>query len=165
MEMTLIAPTAEDTRGIGSALAELLAPGDRILLSGELGSGKTTFVQGVVRGLGAEEDVVSPTFTLIREYPSGRLPVAHVDLYRLVNLQEVLDLALEEVSDDAVILVEWGDVVEDLIGSERLLVEIASSDPSWSDETRRITLRPGGQGWAGRWPRIEGSRVSRWFGR
>jgi tRNA threonylcarbamoyladenosine biosynthesis protein TsaE len=165
MEMTLIAPTAEDTREIGSELAELLAPGDRILLSGELGSGKTTFVQGVVRGLGAEEDVVSPTFTLIREYPSGRLPVAHVDLYRLVNLQEVLDLALEEVSEDAVVLVEWGDVVEDLIGSERLLVDIASSDPSWSDEARRITLRPEGQGWVGRWPQIEGSRVARWFGR
>ena len=162
MEVTLHAPTAEDTRAIGEMLAGLLSPGDRIVLSGELGSGKTTFVQGVVRGLGATDNVVSPTFTLVREYTTGRLPVAHVDLYRLSNVQDVVDLALDEVSGDAgVVLVEWGDVVEELIGDERLHVELAPEDPSGADETRVIVLRPIGPTWSERWPAIVESLAAR----
>lgn len=155
MEVTLHAPTAEDTRAIGEALAGGLQPGDRIVLSGELGSGKTTFAQGVVRGLGASDNVVSPTFTLVREYTTGRLPVVHVDLYRLSNVQDVVDLALEEVSGDrAVVLVEWGDVVEELIGEERLDVELVPGGPGGADESRAITMRPTGGSWSSRWPAI-----------
>ena len=83
MHLELRAATAEDTRSIGEAMAPLLAAGDAIALTGELGAGKTTFAQGLVRGLGFEGHVVSPTFTLVREYRSGRLPVVHADVYRL----------------------------------------------------------------------------------
>src|SRR6185503_14102123 len=91
---------AEDTRSIGEAMAPLLAAGDAIALTGELGAGKTTFAQGLVRGLGFEGNVVSPTFTLVREYRSGRLPAVHADVYRLERVQEVIDLELDQSAED-----------------------------------------------------------------
>ena len=87
------APTAEDTREVGEALSASLARPRRRVLTGELGAGKTTFVQGVARGLGIEEPVSSPTFTLVKEY-SGILDLAHVDVYRLERVQDVVDLGL-----------------------------------------------------------------------
>lgn len=82
--------------------------GDLVLLTGELGSGKTTFVRGLARGTGASAPVASPTFQLVRVYP-GRIQVAHVDLYRLGSKAEVADLGLEELLDQGVVVVEWGD--------------------------------------------------------
>lgn len=148
----LEAPTAEDTRAIGAALAELLQPGDALALTGELGAGKTTLVQGLARGLGFTGPVVSPTFTLVREYP-GRLRVCHVDVYRLDRVQDVIDLGLEEMIDgDGVLVVEWGDVVEELLPLEHLLVELTAPGP---DERRRIELAGVGPSWAARWERLE----------
>ncbi len=148
----LEAPTAEDTRAIGAALAELLQPGDALALTGELGAGKTTLVQGLARGLGFTGPVVSPTFTLVREYP-GRLRVYHVDVYRLDRVQDVIDLGLEEMIDgDGVLVVEWGDAVEQLLPPEHLLVELTAPGP---DERRRIELAGVGPSWAARWERIE----------
>ena len=105
--------TADDTRAVGAALAGLLVPGDVLVLTGDLGAGKTTLTQGIAKGLGATEHVASPTFTLVREYLTGRLPVAHVDVYRLRRAQDVLDLALDELDGghDGVLIVEWGDAV------------------------------------------------------
>src|SRR5712691_6419063 len=112
MRMELRTETADDTRAVGEALAGLLRPRDAALLSGELGAGKTTLVQGIARGLDVRDQVVSPTFTLVREY-RGRLDVAHVDVYRLDRIQDVLDLGLEDLGDgQSVLLVEWGDAVE-----------------------------------------------------
>jgi tRNA threonylcarbamoyladenosine biosynthesis protein TsaE len=115
MRLDLRAPTAADTRAIGEVLASLLVPGDAIALTGELGAGKTTFAQGLARGLGFTGVVVSPTFTLVREYRGGRLPVVHADVYRLDRVQDVVDLALEEEAEGGVLLVEWGDAVEALL--------------------------------------------------
>jgi len=144
-------PTADDTRAAGAALAPLLRPRDVVVLTGELGAGKTTFVQGVAAGLGATEHVASPTFTLVREYISGRVPLAHVDLYRLDREQDVLDLALDELEDgERVLLVEWGDPVAELLADDRLRVELVGVDPTGADETRRITIQPSGRGWAER---------------
>src|SRR5687767_2375628 len=99
--------TAERTRDVGEALASLLQPRDTLVLTGDLGAGKTTLVQGIGRGLGVEDHVASPTFTLVREY-SGRLDVAHVDVYRLDRVQDVVDLALEELGgSERVLIVEW----------------------------------------------------------
>ena len=126
MELAIRAATAEDTRDVGAALAGVLRSHDVVVLTGELGAGKTTFVQGIARGLGATEHVASPTFTLVREYVSGRVPVAHVDLYRLEREQDVIDLALDELEDgERVLLVEWGDPVAELLADERLRVEFA----------------------------------------
>jgi tRNA threonylcarbamoyladenosine biosynthesis protein TsaE len=157
MEAVLRASTAEDTRAVGEALAPALLPRDAVLLTGELGAGKTTFVQGVARGLGIADQVVSPTFTLIKEY-SGRLDVAHVDVYRLDRVQDVVDLGLDELGQgEDVLLVEWGDVVEELLPVERLLVELTSEDPDGGGDTRRIVMTGRGASWEERWADLASS--------
>ena len=151
MRLELRTETADQTRAVGAAIAGLLEPRDAVALSGELGAGKTTFVQGVARGLGVEDHVVSPTFTLVREY-RGRLDLVHVDVFRLDHLQDVIDLGLEEIGeDDAVLLVEWGDAVHALLPADRLDVELTSFDPTGASDARRIVLRAGGPSWSARW--------------
>jgi len=151
MRVELRAPRAEDTRVIGERLAGLLETGDAVALTGELGAGKTTFVQGVARGLGFAGHVVSPTFTLVREY-QGRLRVHHVDVYRLERVQDVVDLGLDEMADEGVLLVEWGDAVEALLPSDHLLIELTVPG---EDEARRLVLSGVGASWALRWERLE----------
>ncbi len=144
---------ADRTREVGQALASLLLPRDTVVLTGDLGAGKTTLVQGIGRGLGVEDHVASPTFTLVREY-SGRLDVAHVDVYRLERVQDVVDLALDELGGpDRVLLVEWGDAVSDLLPEDRLRVELTTA--GMDAETRRIAITPRGESWSGRWERLE----------
>ena len=158
-ELRLEARTADDSRAIGASLAGLLRAGDAVVLTGELGAGKTTLVQGVARGLGVEDHVASPTFTLVKEY-RGRLDIAHVDVYRLTRMQDVVELGLDElVADGAVLLVEWGDAVEELLGDDRLRVELTTVDPTGQSEngqseTRRIALHADGPTWVERWPRL-----------
>jgi tRNA threonylcarbamoyladenosine biosynthesis protein TsaE len=157
MEIDIRTETADRTREVGRAIADLLEPRDTVVLTGDLGAGKTTLVQGVGAGLGVEEHVGSPTFTLVREY-SGRLPVAHVDVYRLERVQEVVDLGLDELGDpDRVLLIEWGDAVQDLLPRDRLRVELTTTD----DDARRIRLSPQGRTWAGRWERLEAALEAR----
>ena len=92
-------------------LGERLRLGDVVLLIGELGAGKTTFVRGVAQGTGSKSDVASPTFQLVRIYP-GRVQLAHVDLYRVETSAELRDLGLDELSDQGAVVVEWGDRLE-----------------------------------------------------
>ncbi|HEX6844452.1 MAG TPA: tRNA (adenosine(37)-N6)-threonylcarbamoyltransferase complex ATPase subunit type 1 TsaE [Actinomycetota bacterium] len=149
--MELRTATADDTRAVGEALAPLLAPHDVLVLTGELGAGKTTLVQGVAAGLGASEHVASPTFTLVREYVTGRVPVAHVDVYRLQRVQDVVDLALDELAGGAgVLIVEWGDAIEELLSDERLELVLTAVDPTGVDEARRIVVTSHGSSWAER---------------
>jgi tRNA threonylcarbamoyladenosine biosynthesis protein TsaE len=153
MRILLSAPTAEDTRAIGGAVASLLRPGDAIALTGELGAGKTTLVHGVARALGYEGPVASPTFTLVREYRTPRLTVLHADVYRLDRMQEVVDLELEELMEDSgVLLVEWGDAVETLLPEDHLVVELTVPGEG---EERAVSIRPVGSTWAARWERLE----------
>ena len=148
MDLAVRTTTAEETRALGAAIAPVLRVHDVLALSGELGAGKTTLVQGIARGLGAEEHVASPTFTLVREYMSGRIPIAHVDVYRLDRMQEVVDLALDELEDgECVVIVEWGDAVEELLAGDLLSIEMRTADPSGADETRTIWLRADGSTW------------------
>ncbi len=153
MDIEIETGDAERTREVGQALASLLQPRDTVVLTGDLGAGKTTLVQGIGRGLGVEDHVASPTFTLVREY-SGRLDVAHVDVYRLERVQDVVDLALDELGGpDRVLLVEWGDAVSDLLPEDRLRVELTTARAE--ADTRRIVVTPQGGSWAGRWERLE----------
>ena len=99
----------EQTSAVGEKLAALLKPGDVVLLSGELGAGKTAFVRGLARGLGAApEDVTSPTFTLIQEYRTAAGVLFHIDLYRL-KPAEVQDLGLDEMMGEGILAIEWPD--------------------------------------------------------
>jgi tRNA threonylcarbamoyladenosine biosynthesis protein TsaE len=162
VELAIRTATADETRAAGSRLAAVLQPRDVVVLTGELGAGKTTLVQGIARGLGATEHVASPTFTLVREYVSGRLPLAHVDLFRLTREQDVIDLALDELEDgERVLLVEWGDAVAELLGAERLRIELVGEDPTGADETRRLVLSSVGPGWEERADEIADS-LRRW---
>jgi tRNA threonylcarbamoyladenosine biosynthesis protein TsaE len=155
MELHLRAAEPDDTRAIGGALAPLFRPRDAVILTGELGAGKTTFVQGVAKGLAIDEPVVSPTFVLIKEY-SGRLEVAHVDVYRLDRVQDVVDLGLDDLGEgEDLLLVEWGDAVEGLLPPDRLRVELTTEDGAGEDETRRVAIAGAGSSWAARWEQVE----------
>ncbi|HVD70283.1 MAG TPA: tRNA (adenosine(37)-N6)-threonylcarbamoyltransferase complex ATPase subunit type 1 TsaE [Actinomycetota bacterium] len=151
--MELRARTAEDTREVGEAMSASLRARDAVVLTGELGAGKTTFVQGVARGLGIEDQVSSPTFTLVKEY-RGILDIAHVDVYRLERVQDVVDLGLDELGDgEGVLLVEWGDAVEDLLPDERLRVELTTED--LESDVRRLRVSALGASWQERWGALE----------
>jgi tRNA threonylcarbamoyladenosine biosynthesis protein TsaE len=137
----------DGTRELGEALAGLAHPGDIILLTGDLGAGKTAFAQGFARGLGVEERVTSPTFTLARDY-DGRLRLHHLDVYRLDRLQEAVDLGLPEMVDDgSVTLIEWGDVVIPTLPAAYLEIRLSFGD---DDDARVLELRPTGSSWVAR---------------
>jgi len=143
----------EDMRALGEGVGSLLDAGDVVSLTGDLGAGKTTLVQGAVRGLGvSDEPVVSPTFTLVRQY-HGTVPIYHLDVYRLDRVQEVIDLGFEEYLDpDGVTFVEWGDAIEGLLPEQYLEIEL------WTrieDEGRLVFLSGNGRSWTSRWERLE----------
>lgn len=124
--MTVVSHSAEDTARLGAAVGARLAPGDVIVLRGQLGAGKTVFTQGIGRGLGVREHVISPTFTLLREHTSGRLPLYHVDAYRLAGAVEAFTFGLDEyLYGDGVTVIEWGERVETLLPAEYLAVDLA----------------------------------------
>src|SRR5262249_36879607 len=111
------------------------------------GTGKTVFARGLARALGVEDPVVSPTFTIVREY-EGRVPVVHVDVYRIDTFQELHDLGFEEVlRDDAVTLVEWGDVIDGMLPGDRLDVRLAAGG---GDDERVIEIEGHGRSWRAR---------------
>lgn len=142
----------EETRRLAVALSPLLRPGDVVALGGDLGAGKTTFVQGLAVGLGIMERVTSPTFILLREYVSGRYPLIHMDVYRLDRMQEVVDLGYDEFLDPSyIVVVEWGDMVAPLLPKEHLGIEMRYGT---SETMREIVLRPRGQGWEERMPAV-----------
>jgi tRNA threonylcarbamoyladenosine biosynthesis protein TsaE len=122
-----------------------------------MGAGKTAFTVGFTRALGVSEDdqVSSPTFTLVHSYNSGRIPVLHADLYRLNSMAEVADLGLREQVDlGAVALVEWGDVAVDVIG-DSLTIELSHDDDD--DDARDIVISVEGHGWDTRWNKLRDS--------
>lgn len=153
----------DDTRELAETIARVLEPGDVVSLSGDLGAGKTCFVQGAARALGVDRRVTSPTFNIVRSYPaqlSGRqLDLVHVDVYRLDRLQDVVELGEEAVlGPDQVTFVEWGDAVRALLPSDRLEVELHLEEGA---DERRIELRGSGT-WARRVDHLAGD-LTRWL--
>jgi tRNA threonylcarbamoyladenosine biosynthesis protein TsaE len=114
----VVTSSAAETETVGEHLGKRLQTGDVVLLTGELGAGKTTFVRGVTRGVGSAAPVASPTFQLVRVY-AGRVQLAHVDLYRVEKLSELADLGLEELTEQGAVVIEWGDRLE--VGSAALI--------------------------------------------
>ncbi|MGH7314264.1 MAG: tRNA (adenosine(37)-N6)-threonylcarbamoyltransferase complex ATPase subunit type 1 TsaE [Candidatus Rokuibacteriota bacterium] len=136
-ETTIATRSPEETAAAGERLGQTLQAGDVVALTGELGAGKTCFVQGLARGLGVGALATSPTFVLINEY-RGRLPVHHVDAFRTASLTELMDLGLPELFDeDGVTVIEWADKLTSLLPSRAIHVAIAGV----GDEPRRITIR------------------------
>ena len=139
--------STDETLELARAVGELLRPGDVVSLVGELGAGKTVFARGVASALGVTELVVSPTFTIVREY-EGRVPLVHVDVYRIDAVQELHDLGFEEVvRDDAVTIVEWGDMIDGLLPGDRLDVRLT---PGAADDERVVEIEGHGRSWSAR---------------
>jgi tRNA threonylcarbamoyladenosine biosynthesis protein TsaE len=152
--------SVDDTRALAAEVAPLARAGDILLLSGDLGVGKTAFIQGFARGLGVVGPVTSPTFTLVRPY-QGRLRLLHADVYRLDRLQEVVDLGLVEQLDDsaAVACVEWGDLAEPVLPADFLEVQLAYTE---SEDERLLRFRAIGPSWAARRGALDRA-VGRWL--
>lgn len=162
--------SVDDTRAIAAALAGWLRSGDIVVLSGEMGAGKTAFAQGVGAALGVDQPLTSPTFTLVNSYDCDRFSVHHADLYRLERTTELADLALAELAEfSGVVLVEWGEVAADALGDHLSVhLEVDDDDPDddvrdgdvldgadvWAPSGRMITIDAVGERWVGRWDRL-----------
>lgn len=171
-EKTLTATTAEQTHALGARLAEVLQAGDLLVLSGELGAGKTTFTQGLGEGLGVRPGVISPTFVLVRIHPNlpggprpGGPDLVHVDAYRLGSAAEIDDIDLENTMDSSVTVVEWGHERVEHLSDSRLEIDLHRAiglgtggvagtsgtldfDGGDTDEPRTIVMRGYGPRWA-----------------
>ena len=137
----------DHTRSLAAALGELIRAGDILVLIGDLGAGKTAFAQGLGAGLGVTDTITSPTFALVQSY-RGRLDLHHLDVYRLGQVNEALDLGLAELlDDDAVMVIEWGDTIAPVLPHDYLEVRLAYSD---ADGERLIRFSPVGSRWSAR---------------
>ena len=145
----------EDTKRMAEKLAAFVQAGDCIELSGDLGAGKTQFVQGLAAGLGISAQVISPTFNILLTYPGGRVPLFHFDLYRLDDALELEDIGFYDVlEDEGVVCIEWGDKFPDALPDDRLVVRLLRLDADADANARRIELFATG-------PRA-GELLSRW---
>jgi tRNA threonylcarbamoyladenosine biosynthesis protein TsaE len=171
--LELRAASLAETYEIAAALAALCRPGDMIVLSGEMGAGKTAFAKGFGAALGVTDPITSPTFTLVHSYDigpglgNGAKALHHADLYRLDRTAEVADLALDELAEyQGIVLVEWGEVVDALFG-DHLVVRlepdddpadgddgVGDADDMLTDTSRLIEISASGSHWAPRWSRL-----------
>lgn len=139
--MEFLSDSPARTEALGQALARTLQPGDVIALRGGLGAGKTAFTRGLARGLGVEGPVTSPTYTIVNEYPEGRLPLFHFDMYRLTDAEELFDLGWEDyLRRRGVCAVEWSENVWEAL-EDPIVVELRR-DPA-DENLRHITIRGG----------------------
>jgi len=145
LPITQTLATAAETREFGEHLAERLGPGDLVILTGDLGAGKTTLTQGIGAGLGVRGDITSPTFVISRVHPSlsGGPPLVHVDAYRLGGTAELDDLDLDTDVDEAVTVVEWGEGLAESLSGDRLELSLKQAP----DDQRTLTLTPVGPRW------------------
>jgi tRNA threonylcarbamoyladenosine biosynthesis protein TsaE len=148
-EIVCAGPAA--TQALAAAIAKTLLPGDVLLLDGDLGAGKTTFTQGLARAMGVGDPVTSPTFTLVRSYPTSYgVELIHADVYRLDGLADIVLLGLPEMLEaGAVAVIEWGERAAPALGSEHLDVRLTLTD---AEGERLVVLTPSGSRWQSRWP-------------
>jgi tRNA threonylcarbamoyladenosine biosynthesis protein TsaE len=150
-DQTLSVAVASATlmQALGASLSDVLRAGDVLALNGDLGAGKTCLVQGLAGGLGVTEPVTSPTFVLMRQY-DGRIPLVHVDVYRLSALSDINDLGDDVLADDCVTAIEWGQAVRPLLGENYLHIDIALVPTNDTPEQRVVTLVAHGPSWVDR---------------
>jgi len=143
MKREHVLPAPEDTQALGRELAGVLRPGDLVVLVGPLGAGKTALTQGIGVGLGVREAVTSPTFVIARVHRGGRVPLVHVDAYRLGGAADVEDLDLDASTEESVTVVEWGQGLVEQLTDEHLVVALDRRD----DDVRTALLVPHGPSW------------------
>lgn len=143
----LTAPTADDLRAIAARIGAQCIGGDVLVLTGDLGAGKTTFTQGLARGLGITDAITSPTFVISRVHRGAGPALIHVDAYRLGSLAELEDLDLEADLAESVVAVEWGRGLVEGLSPEGLDIVITRSDVQ-DDEVRQVSIEPRGIRWA-----------------
>lgn len=152
--------SADETKALAAAIAELARPGDLLVLAGDLGAGKTAFTQGFGAALDVTEPITSPTFTLVNQY-SGRLELFHLDVYRLEHLDDVAELGLQELLDEGgVTVIEWGDTILPALGNDYLEVRLHHGE---TDDDRRIEIEPVGSRWSAR-RRALSTALDPWLG-
>ena len=140
--LRIISKNAEDTYKLGERLGRSLFSGSIVCLTGDLGAGKTAFAQGIGKGLGVSEHVISPTYTIINEYTSGRIPFYHFDVYRLGSSDEMYELGCDEyLYGDGATVLEWADSVEDVIPAQRLWITIRKLE---NQDQREIRMEASG---------------------
>lgn len=144
--MVLHTACPEQTKQVASGLADLLGDGDLIVLAGDLGAGKTCFTQGLGAALGIDERITSPTFTLANRY-NGRLELNHLDVYRIEDLAETLDLDLPELLERGVTVIEWGEQIEPVLSADRLTIRLLLGG---SDDDRELRFEAGTSRWRDR---------------
>jgi len=134
----LLIESEEETRSLGLEIARSCEAGDVVALTGDLGTGKTALTKYIAEGLGVKENVSSPTFTIVKEYKSGRLPLYHFDVYRLADGEEFLDIGAEEYLDgDGLCVIEWADIVADVLPEETVMIHISYAG---TEGGREITI-------------------------
>lgn len=139
MDLPCECQTPEEMHALGVVLARTLGPGAVIGLTGPLGAGKTQLVKGIAAGLGHPGGVTSPTFTLVHEYRGGRVPVFHLDFYRVAQERELLEMGWDEMADEGVVVAEWADLFPDLMPPSGRWLAIAPMDGGG----RRVSEGPG----------------------
>ncbi len=141
--MEFLSSSVEMTQKLGQTLGQRLQPGDVIAFYGDLGAGKTAFTRGLAQGLGIGEMVTSPTYTVVNEYLSGRLPLFHFDMYRLSSAEDLFDIGWEDYLErGGVCAVEWSERVEEALeGAIRVTIRTLTEQP----DCRRITMETGGK--------------------
>jgi len=128
MNLTIITKSPEETKNLGKEVSKLTKPGDLLAFYGELGAGKTCFIQGISQGLKVKDYVTSPSFTIINEY-QGKIPIYHFDLFRLNNAEEILEFSYEEYFyGEGLTVIEWAEKIEQLLPKEHLEIEIKFKD-------------------------------------
>ena len=138
----LISQSAEETHFLGEKLGSLLQGGNILCLSGDMGAGKTAFTKGIGKGMGIEEYITSPTYTIVNEH-EGRIPLYHFDVYRLESVEEMYEIGYEEYFfSKAAVVIEWADIIEEIIPDERLWITLKKSS---EDNVREIILDPIGK--------------------
>lgn len=135
---TLNIASESETRELGLRISEAIEPGDIVALTGDLGTGKTALTKYIAEGLGVKEEINSPTFNIVKEYRSGRLPLFHFDVYRLDGGDEFFDAGAEDyLNGKGVCVIEWADIVADVLPADALVVNIRYGE---EDGARIVTL-------------------------
>ena len=137
--------SVDDTTKLGIKLGKLLKPGDIICLTGDLGTGKTHITKGIAKGLDINDNITSPTFTIVNEYESGRLKLNHFDVYRVSDPDEIYAIGFDDyIFSDAVSIIEWANYIEDILPKEYLHIHIEKNLDN-GENFRTITLTPYGE--------------------